>query len=416
MKRLIFISLLCTCGIIYSQQFNIGAEIRPRYENRHGYKALMEENTDGSHSISQRTRLTFNYSDESMKAKVSLQNVRNWGDVSTLSSSDDKSSLHEAWAEAKLGNKLSLKLGRQEIAYDDHRIFGNVGWAQQARSHDAMLLKIKPSAKQSVHLGFALNTDASTATDELYSGVAGYKSFQYLWYHGKFNKLGVSVLLLNTGNEYEDANEDQIIDYMQTFGPRVTYRSQKIDLSGSFYYQTGKYEAVDINALYYGLNAGYKINSNFKLSAGYEFLSGKDQDDNTPEINTFSPLFGTNHKFNGWMDYFYVGYSNPTGLHDISATLGYKTGKFFIKAIPHFFSSDGKIFNPGNGEEMDKNLGTEIDLAMGYKLAKDIKVSAGFSKMFGTETLEILKGGDKDQNSAWGWVMFTFTPELFRTN
>ena len=91
--------------------------------------------------------------------KVSVQNIRVWGDVSTLASDDQAMALHEAWAEAILSEKFSMKLGRQEIDYDDSRIFGNVGWAQQARSHDAFLFKITPNENQRVDVGIAYDGD-----------------------------------------------------------------------------------------------------------------------------------------------------------------------------------------------------------------------------------------------------------------
>jgi hypothetical protein len=33
--------------------------------------------------------------------------------------------------------------------------------------------------------------------------------------------------------------------------------------------------------------------------------------------------------------------------------------------------------------------------------------------MFATDTMVDIKGGNKDENSNWGWVMFTFKPKLF---
>ena len=85
---------------------------------------------------------------------------------------------------------------------------------------------------------------------------------------------------------------------------------------------------------------------------------------------------------------------------------------FSAKIIPHFFSTPANIFD--GSDKVDNNLGTEIDLTVGYKLAKDITLSAGYSKMFATETMEILKeGGDKDADNSWSWIMFTFKPKLF---
>ena len=414
MKHLL-LTLIFAVGItttIFAQQFGLSAEIRPRYENKHGYKTLLETDANGSNFISQRTRLNFNFKNEKLKLYLSMQNVRVWGDVGTLSSNDNNNALHEAWAEFNLNSKLSLKLGRQEIVYDDHRIFGNVGWAQQARSHDAFIFKYLPDSNNRLDLGFALNSDTQSGVDNLYSNVAGYKTFQYAWYHGKFNQLGVSFLLLNTGIEYLDSSNEQKVDYMQTIGPRFTYKKDKLDANASLYFQSGKVTDTKVNSLYYAINLGYKLNEEFKVGLGYEYLSGKDMDDTDDDINTFAPLFGTNHKFNGWMDYFYVGFGNPTGLTDINATLAYNKGKFSAKLVPHLFYAASNVYN-GN-DKMDANLGTEIDFTLGYKIAKDIKINAGYSKMFATDTMEFIKGGDKDENNSWAWIMFTFKPNLFK--
>ena len=169
---------------------------------------------------------------------------------------------------------------------------------------------------------------------------------------------------------------------------------------------------TDISASYFAGNLGYKISDNFKIGAGIEVLSGKDMDDTDGDIKSFAPLFGTNHKFNGWMDYFYVG--NPhgnVGLTDINFTLAYKKDKFSAKLIPHFFSSAADIYN--GADKMDTNLGTEIDLNLGYKIAKDITLNAGYSLMFASDSMEVLKGGDKGENNSWAWMMFTFKPKLF---
>ncbi|MBN4047066.1 alginate export family protein [bacterium AH-315-P13] len=416
MKKLMFIALLCISNIIVAQQFDLSAEVRPRYENKHGYQTLINTNAEGTNFVSQRTRLNFGFKNENLKLYISMQNVRVWGDVSTLSSNDKAIALHEAWAEAILDTKISLKLGRQEIVYDDHRIFGNVGWAQQARSHDAFLFKYKPNENNKLDIGFALNADSQSGIDNLYSNAAGYKAFQFVWYHGDFNKFGLSVLMLNTGIEYLEniglPNEGQTINYMQTVGSRMTYKVGKFDTNASVYFQTGKSLDMDVSASYFAGNIGYKLSDNFKIGVGLEYLSGKDQDDLDTDVKSFAPLFGTNHKFNGWMDYFYVGnHANSVGLTDVNLTFAYSKDKFSAKIIPHFFSAAADVFD--GTEKMENKLGTEIDLTLAYKLTKDITLSTGYSKMFATDTMEILKGGDKDADNSWSWVMFTFKPKLF---
>ena len=114
--------------------------------------------------------------------------------------------------------------------------------------------------------------------------------------------------------------------------------------------------------------------------------------------------------FNGLMDYFYVGnHLNDVGLLDIYGKLLWKSPKTEFSVVPHFFSAAAEV-----GENYDSYLGTEIDLVGFYKFRKDISVGIGYSQMFGTETLEVLKEGDKDRTQNWAWVMLSFSPQLFR--
>ena len=138
---------------------------------------------------------------------------------------------------------------------------------------------------------------------------------------------------------------------------------------------------------------------------------------NTTEntLNSFNPWFGTNHKFNGLMDYFYVdNHANSVGLLDVNATLAYQKERFSVKLVPHLFSSAATVVD-NTGKEMSNALGTEFDLVLGYKWTNDINFQAGYSQLFATETMEVLKGGNKDSTNNWAWLMVSVKPSLFKT-
>jgi hypothetical protein len=395
-----------------AQQVDLSAELRPRFENKNGYKSLLKLGEKGASFISQRTRLNLNYQQDNFKVRVSLQNVRVWGDVGTLSSQDKSSSFHEAWAEFSVADYFDLKLGRQEIIYDDSRIFGNVGWAQQGRSHDAIIAKFKTSEKGKLDIGFALNNDSQAGIKSIYSNVAGYKTFQYLWYHTKMNNFGISFLALNNGIERLGVNNEFDVSYSQTFGPRLTYKKNNISVNAAAYLQTGKVITNSISASYYAANVNLKTTNEFNIGVGFEYLSGKDTNDTSVDLKSFNPIFGTNHKFNGWMDYFYVGnHGDSVGLIDFNATVSYKKDKFSAKLVPHIFKSAANIYS--GTTKMNNSLGTEIDFTMGYQVAKNIQFSAGYSQMFGTASLEVLKDGLSNKNNSWSWLMLTFKPTFF---
>ncbi|MCI2228113.1 alginate export family protein [Polaribacter sp. MSW13] len=401
--------------LITAQTFQLTSEIRPRFENRHGYKTLMYSGDEGASFISQRTRLNFNFQQEKLMLGISLQNIRVWGDVSTLTSNDNANSFHQAWAKYQFTDKFSLKFGRQEIVYDDSRIFGNVGWAQQARSFDAVVAQIKTSEKGELDIGYSLNNDSEQLINSLYTNVAGYKTFQYAWYHTEINKFGLSFLILNNGVEFLNSNLEEELNYSQTFGSRATYSVGKFSLDGAIYFQTGKILDNSVFANYFGGNIGYKVFNEFQLRIGVEYLSGKDMNDMSNKVKSFNPIFGTNHKFNGFMDYFYVGnHMNSVGLLDLNTTIAYAKNRFSAKIIPHLFSSTAAIYN--GSSKLSNNLGIEVDIALGYKFSKNVTLNAGFSKMFGTSSLEFLKGGNRSTDNSWTWLMITFTPKLFASN
>lgn len=174
-----------------------------------------------------------------------------------------------------------------------------------------------------------------------------------------------------------------------------------------------KNDKVDLSAYYFAANIKFIIVKEFSIGAGIEYFSGNDQGDNNSENNAFNPFYGTNHKYNGWMDYFYVGnHIDNIGLIDIYVPLTYNKNKFTASLSSHFFSAEGDILN-SDGTMADSYLGTEMDITAGYNIIKSISLSLGYSQMFATESMEILKGGSKDETNNWAWVMITFKPNFF---
>ncbi len=398
----------------YAQELDANLQLRPRYEYRNGFKSLISNDDEATSFISQRSRLYFNYKQEKLKAKLSLQNIRTWGDVATTATADKNGiALFEAWAQYDLDAKWSARLGRQVISYDNQRIFGEIDWAQQAQSHDAAVITFHPKNQQ-LDLGFALNANAENVLAPKTAYTTNYKNLQYAWYHAQVNKLNLSLLLLNTGYEFEKSIGNLETDYKQTFGTYLTFKEKKWDTNFGAYGQTGKSADKKVNAWYAGAYLGYAVTNTFKAGLGYEYLSGKNQNDSSTDIKSFNPIFGTNHGFNGFMDYFYVGnHQNSVGLQDAYLKLNYTSNKWQFTLMPHIFNAPNTILDASNNE-MDSYLGTEFDFTVNYTIQKDIVATAGYSQMFGSGTLERLKNvtNAADTNN-WAWVMVSFSPRLF---
>ena len=64
---------------------------------------------------------------------------------------------------------------------------------------------------------------------------------------------------------------------------------------------------------------------------------------------------------------------------------------------------------------MSNGLGTEVDLVLNLNLTSNTNIKLGYSQMFATSTMEVLKGGNKDLTNNWAWLMLTFKPTLFKS-
>lgn len=411
--KLILILIVGLSFEIQAQELDVNLQIRPRFEYRNGYKTLIPEGQKGTSQISQRSRLNFNYKQEDLIVKLTLQNTRTWGDVAPTAVADKNGvAVFEAWAQYNFTEKWSARMGRQVLSYDNQRIFGEQDWGQQAQSHDALTVSYHTES-QKLDFGGAYNSTAENTFQTPYT-VANYKALQYAWYHNQFNEdLGLSFLLLNTGYEYANADAKLLVDYKQTFGPYLTYKTGKIDSSFWVYGQTGKSTDLQVSAWNAAANFGYQITESFKAGLGYEFLSGKDSNDGSSVIKSFNPIFGTNHGFNGYMDYFYVGnHLNNVGLQDAFIKLNYNIEKWQFALMPHVFLAAADVVTPLN-EKLDSYLGTEVDVTFGYNFKKDITVTGGYSQMFGSKTMEFIKNGDASHTNNWAWLMVSVNPRIF---
>jgi len=475
-KSLIFAFGMVASTLTAHAQFTLDAEIRPRFEYRHGYKSVADSSQDNAAFIEQRTRLNFGYKTEGYIFKATLQNIHVWGSQPQLINTQNKQngdgsylSIHEAWGQALISDNFSLKFGRQEIALDDHRIFGSVEWAQQARSHDAAILKFKKK-KLIADFGVAYNQDKANLIGTN-AALGSYKAFQYLWLHNDFGgNFGASVLFLNNGKEQLDIDSNSFLsggtpaeyeyfkdNYSQTIGTKLIYKKNKLKVGTAFYAQmglAGDRESAhndfngdfdkEVSAMNYGIDVSYQISKKFNVGLGYEYMSGNSQTDTSASYNrtnhAFTPFYGTNHKFNGYMDYFYVGNHNESvGLQDISLKLKYKAEKCWIGADVHTFSAANDVLDGFKIQEdidaattagtpladvdqlqaMSAGLGTEIDLTFGFNLSKGVVFKAGYSMMLATETLASLKGvtdyqgqGYTNATSNWGWAMIIIKPNF----
>lgn len=426
-NRLVICFILATVPALAQQtgpaenEFSITAQIRPRAEYRNGALNPRSAGQEPAYFINNRARLSMEYKRQNLSLKISGQHVGVWGqDPQVDKKNDGHFALNEAWARLNSGKGFFAQLGRQTLSYDDERILGGLDWNIAGRYHDALKLGYENS-RHRLHLILAFNQNDEKPIGGTYYHPGGqpYKNMETLWYHfqNKKQNFDASLLFLNLGLETGDAEtEDAHTEYLQTMGTYLVYRPGKWNLSGTFYYQTGKNKnEQDVSAYMWNLRVQYRISKRWNVFAASDYLSGAKAGSRT--FKAFDPLYGTHHKFYGGMDYFYA--SNFTkgwnpGLWDNHLGASFQPcQKLGLSLTYHYFSTTQEVET--NNDSYDKGLGSELDFQLDVAVMPDVKLSAGYSFMAGTKTMDIVKGGDHNSWQDWGWISLNINPRIFFT-
>lgn len=481
-------------------QYSLTGQVRTRSEYRNGLADLVLSGAKPSLFTSQRTSIIFGYKWDRLTFGVNVRDVRVWGqDASTISNADgNKIFLHEGWGEFVLANiadttikfkalnNLSVKVGRQELVYDDARLLGNLDWLQQGRRHDVAVIKGMHNGYQ-FDLGFAfnqntdrfnnvgtdyapVNTPAFYATNRgtlvtLPAGVVpsafnsapgantnasnmNYKALQFLYLSKKYGQTKISLLgLKDDFNKYDrdtvygkfkspqaangfiignNYNNQSGVNSRYTAGANVNTMlgnasgAGKLAIQAFGYYQWGKTRnQVNLKAYTYGGNVQYQYGK-FTVGPGVEIMSGNDRNAVATEDNRFDPLYGTPHKFWGYMDFFYVGTGAPVGgLQNYFFKTKYTAKDLIITLDAHYFMTQKSMkdtWSKTPSTSTISNLGTELDLVVNYNLNKFTNIEAGASVMFGSDELSIAKGrnikADYQNNGYWGYLQLNIRPDF----
>ncbi|BAV07606.1 Alginate export [Filimonas lacunae] len=447
-KLLLTVSLALAgvlCHNLLHAQLNINAQLRTRTEFRNGQGAPLAHGADPAFFTSQRTRLGLLYNAYRIKLGLTVQDARVWGqDASTINRTTTADNngllLHEAWAEIQLtdtvvkNQAVYLKIGRQELVYDDQRLLGNLDWLQQARRHDAAVLKYETAAWK-LHAGFAFNQNKENAAGTIYNstpagnnagGTNGgtiYKSLQYLyagrqWKTGsasflfladQFNKFHYDTVATTVSKVYDNGAWNRM-----TTGVYFLNSFRHLTVSAGAYYQLGRNASGQkLEGGMANLLATYEVSKPFTIGAGFDYTSGGTT--SSGKSKAFDPLYGTPHKFWGLMDYFYAASAfGNTGLLDYYLKLKWKpNAKSVMTADVHQFASASAINNPAKPNGSGKSYGQEVDLVYNYAITQQVTLEAGYSHFFTTPSLAYVKNVSNAKSGAdWAYVMINIKPSF----
>ena len=343
MKRLVLLLLaaLPLCARAQENAFSVDADYLTRGEIRRGGISV-EEDGDALNSrfILSRTRLGATYSRDWLTARLTAQHADTWG-----SAAGNSLSMNEAWVKAQFPVGLFAQLGRQRLSYDEKLGFERAG--------------------HKVHLFGAYNQDVSNIDEggtRFSGGIQPYKSLASVWYHYDIPKtnIGASLLFVNMGLEYMEVGQEDTYGtcFQQLAGTFLSWTPAHFGLEASYYHQWGKaYGNIPLNAWMASAKATATPSDSWSFRAGYDYLSGE-EDFPIPGsgniglvrheiVRGFNSLYGSNHKFYGAMDFFYVStYVNgfTPGLQNLYAGVSWSPVKpLTADAAYHFFSTAAPV-------------------------------------------------------------------------
>ncbi len=441
-------------GNVYSEfakRVKLGGQIRTRAEYANGFYNVPDltlpgassavrgaaESVDDNYVLNQ-TRLWADADvNEHLRVFIQLQDSRAFGVEGTTvgfaaDGPNNRIDIHQGYFDVRklFDLPLTVRVGRQEIIWGDHRVIGNFVWSNQGRVFDGGRFMWDTDAIHAEAFAVTVDEDGFLPVDgddnsdeSIYAAMIGFKklipsALLELMYIQKNDQDDTSSTLVATGNTA--AFGDPVI--IHDFGIRIDGKLPNldaVDYTLEAHGQLGDYGDHDQEAWAFAGRVGYTFTEvAWKPRIGFEyaFASG-DDDPGDDDHETFDNLYPTNH----WQgNYGFIDLVSWQNIHDFRGNIKVSpTSKLTMQVDYHYFlldeEEDGWYFAAGNLAAArpaggfttnDDNLAQEVDLTVSYDLYKNVKILAGYS-FFGAE--DWIEDTIDDINTHWGYLQTTVT-------
>ena len=462
-KQIILVAVFLLISGSSIAQFSVSGEFRPRAEYRDGYTKLRDSTQTGYFDILGRTRLIFDYKSEKFTTRFSLQHAYVFGENNFLNSDTIRNNtvnIFEAWFKYDFMDNFSIRIGRTALSYDDQRLIGYNNWRPQGSAHDIVGFQWGvPKRSYQGDFSFAVNNAAPAGAFLSNYSLKNYKYMTYLWNQMSFFRNMLKVSLMGVVDAYQLPAQYQKVTSTQilwvingndtvghttltttsqvpitdpnqiyaryTVGGNAWFNWKNLSIWAGGYYQGGHIQdGREVAATMWGVNAYYQIVKPFRLGAGYERLSGTNNDPNraadvAKKVNSFNTLYGTAHQLYGYMDMFNSMLStvpNYPGLNQLYARGTVNFSKVTsLEATWRYFSFNNEYL-PDMKTKIGKNLGSELDLMFLYKPVPNVELNAAYCYFFPTSSMEKLNGLKSSvSGSQYVYLQITYKPKFFST-
>ena len=348
-------------GTSYAEVKVSGGELRLR--------GVMVDNAESTAALKdggffeQRTRLNVDATADDAKVFLQVQDSRTWGaETSTTSTGTEDEAIDVAQAYvyfANVANKpISLRIGRQAMAYGEHRLIGSLEWTNNARRFDAIKLMYKHSAVDiDVWTAKVMDAGADWGNDVNFNGIyASLKNVPQV--------SNLDLYLLHKVDGGVDSN-------FYTLGGRVkgAVSNINVDYNAEIAIQSGDANSTDSqDANAFAVRVGYTLpNMLGGLRVGVEYDAATGDDTTTTDVEAFDNLYPTNHYLYGFTDGV-----NWTNMNAIALSASFKPKDKVSLGVEYWsYTLDQEVA----GED---DNGTEINVKLNHEMSKNINCEAAY--------------------------------------
>lgn len=285
---------------------------------------------------------------------------------SSGNTADNSVLFHQGYLNYKPSDFFSLVVGREELSYGNELIIGKLNWGNVGRSFDTVHARYeRGNIWSDLFVAKVVDTNTNIRTSSYKGDRDLYGSYSQFKQVGWIDTVEVYGLYLNDHEVSPDYS-------VMTFGTRLVSKVQKGDYRLEMNKQVDKIQSSTIDG-----EIGYTFDNakTFRLGVG-AFIAEADYE----------------HYYPGWHGW--LGYADLLGRKNIkgyNAIATYQVNEAFNLQLNYlkFYRVDPskpayKTNTSGawanNSDSPD--IGSEIDLTVGYKIAKGPQLRMGVSKFF----------------------------------
>jgi len=393
------ISVLAIAGVLTASfasaemaEVKVGGEVRVRnvVQNDYDYN---DSSSSGDRTNTTTSRVRVNVDakiDETTKAYISLQGTNVWGAEvdtagapNTATTGNDTEAVDVSQAYVQLdqlgGQPLSLKIGRQILAYGEHRLVGSFEWSNFGRRFDALKLMYNTDAF-SVDLWSAKVRDANGVLNT--GNPSGAEKTATSDEEGVFNGIYATVKTIPTSTldlyilQKKDSTAAVEDDFL-TYGLRLNGGVAGVDWTVEGALQSGTANdgaatGEDKDANFYAVRAGYTIPNTPSIRIGGEYVFASGDDDATDDDDeNFDQIYPTNHPLYGVTDITATNTLSNLKAWSLNASAKPVKG---LKLLAEYWNYERDEDTLG-----DDQIGTEWNIQAWYALTSNVGLHAYYA-------------------------------------